>query len=114
MDESQADRWIEILGQDLECAMMELEKMGEPGLRRLFQACERIVWVPPGGHWQDAAMNRASALGRLGKLYPELLLELVQGKKYLKMATIQGLGYTGDERLTTIAKAALKVFGDDL
>ena len=29
------------------------------------------------------------------KLYPELLLELVQGKKYLKMDTIQGLGYRG-------------------
>ena len=78
MDESQADRSIEMLGRDLELAMKELEKFGKFGLRRLFQACECIVIVPPGGHWQDATMSRALALGRLGKLYPELLLELVQ------------------------------------
>jgi RNase P/RNase MRP subunit POP5 len=52
-------------------------------------------------------------LGHLGKLYPEVLLELASGKKYLKFGTIYALKLTGEERLKTIAKEALKVLGDD-
>jgi hypothetical protein len=113
MDQSEADSWIEMLGSDLDCAINELVKLGEPALCRLFQASEGLVRVPLGQWSIDADTNRALALGHLGKLYAELLLELVQGKKYLKLGTIQGLGYTGDERLKTIAEEALKVYADD-
>jgi hypothetical protein len=113
MDEDEADRWIEELGSSFEHPASQLEALGEPALRRLFDACEGVVRVPLGQWPQDALTNRAQALGHLGKICPEVLLELVRGKKYLKLATIQGLGFTGDERLQAIAKEALKVFGDD-
>jgi hypothetical protein len=89
-------------------------KLGEPALRRLFQAQEGLARIALGKWVIDAITNRAVALGHLGKLYPEVLLELVQGKKYLKLGRIQGLGFTGDKRLQSIAKEALKVCGDDM
>jgi hypothetical protein len=114
MNEGDIDRLITMLeNEDLECVIRKLEKLGEPALIRLFQACEGIGGVPASRYPQEAATYRPLALGRLGKRYPERLLQLVQGRKYLKLGTIQGRGYTGDERLKTIARAALKVFGDD-
>jgi hypothetical protein len=113
MDDCEADRWIEMFGSNFEQAARELENLGESALVRLFEACEGQVRVPLGQGPKDALTNRARALGRLGKLYPEKLLELVRERKYLKLGTIEGLGLTGDERLKKIAKEALKVFGDD-
>lgn len=112
-DESEADRWIEELSSDLESATLVLEKLGEPALSQLFHVSEGLVKVPLGQWWKDGMVNRPLALGHLGTLYPEVLLELVQGKTFLALGTIQGLGFTGDERLKTIAKTALKVFGND-
>jgi hypothetical protein len=113
-NEADIDRLITALEtEDSECVIRKLEELGEPALIRLFNACEHPGGLPACRYPQDAEMYRALALGRLGKRYPERLLQLVQGRKYLKLATIQGLGYTGDERLKTIAKAALKVFGND-
>lgn len=114
VNEGDIDRLIMMLeNEDSECVIRKLEKLGEPALIRLLQVCEGIVILPPCRFWRDADMNQALALGHLGKRDPERLLHLVQGRKYLKLGTIQGLGYTGDERLKTIARAALKVFGDD-
>jgi len=114
VNEGDIDRLIMMLEkEDSECVIRKLEKLGVPALIRLLQVCEGIGSVPASRYPQDAAMYRPLALGRLGKRYPERLLHLVQGRKYLKLGTIQGLGLTGDERLKTIARAALKVFGDD-
>ena len=114
VNEGDIDRLIMMLeNEDWGCVIRKLEKLGEPALIRLAQVCEGIVKLPSCRDWRDGGMYRKLALGRLGKRYPERLLHLVQGRKYLKLDTIQGLGYTGDERLKTIARAALKVFGDD-
>src|SRR5690349_14164226 len=113
MDESEADRWIEMLGSSFDYPTKQLEKLGEPALRRLFEATEGLVQIPLGQWPTEAVTNRAKALGHLGRIYPDLLLELAQGKKYLKLGTINGLGFSGDERLKALAKEALKVFGDD-
>jgi hypothetical protein len=116
-ERSEVDRLIERLGSDdqakSESALRALEDLGEPARRRLFEATEFLVKIPWGGHPMDAPTRRSVALGRLGRIYPDVLLGLVRGKKYLRLDTIQGLGYTGDERLTAIAREALKVCGDD-
>jgi hypothetical protein len=111
--ENEIDHWIERLGTS-DFAVEKLERFGEPALRRLFCATEGLVNIPPGGDLREASTNRAVALGRLGKRFPEVFLELVKAREFPKFETIQALGFTGDERLKAIAKGALKNFGNDL
>jgi hypothetical protein len=51
-------------------------------------------------------------LGRLGQRYPDTLLELVKGKESLNFFVIQGMGWTGDARLKTLAQEALRRQGE--
>jgi HEAT repeat protein len=106
----QAGSWDEA---KWEAAVQALEALGEPALRRLFEATEYLVKFSSDRHSRDAGTRRALALGRLGRLRPDVLVDLVRGKKYLKLDTIQGLGYTGDQRLAAIAREALKIVGND-
>jgi hypothetical protein len=112
MDQNEIDKWIEYLCSS-ESALEKLETFGEPALRLLFDVTEGLVQIPLGAHWKDASLNRALALGRLGKLFPEVFLELLKTRPFPKLETIQALGFTGDERLKEIAKQSLKNFGND-
>jgi hypothetical protein len=112
MDQREIDRLIETLGSS-QNGIAELEKFGEPALRRLFEVTEGLAKVPYCGDIRDAFTNRAVALGCLGRCFPEVFLELVKTRPSLKFATILGLGFTGGPRLKAIATGGLKSFGND-
>ena len=112
MDYQEIDRLIGQLGYS-QAAIVKLEALGEPALRRLFDVVEGAVRIPSGGDPRDSYTNEAVALGRLGARHPDVLLALVEGRTDLKLGTIEGLGFTGDQKLKAIAQVALKTYGND-
>src|SRR5262249_29397533 len=94
MDYGEIDGLISRLGTS-ESAPEKLASLGEPALRRLFDALQGAVVIPFAGDPRESITSRAMALGRLGARYPDSLLAQAQGRKDLKLGTIQALGITG-------------------
>jgi hypothetical protein len=105
VDERDIDDAIAMLGTG-EYAFQKLERIGEPALHRLYQILDGAVQGPRTADWREGSTSKSVALGGLGRLYPETLLAVVQGKANLSLGVIWALGITGDRRLEAIGNEA--------
>jgi hypothetical protein len=108
VDQTDLDRWIEMMGSGSEVALAKVLSFGAPALRRLIEIQYCDDKVPLGGHVKDAVTARDTALAELTRRHPDLALELVRGRPSMPISVMCAFRQWGDARLKAIADIASK------